>query len=388
MTAYFLTTEWLNLLNGVASALTPTPSADANFPISYLTDRDQATPFRFGSNAANPQVIADLNRVLNGGFDTWPGTLADNWFNDSVGTGAITKETTLVNTGPNAAKLTGGGGGNEAKIRATDVPMRAGWAFTVTFAIRGDGTNAISIYIQNRVTTRNVTLEAASVAQRPVYDLRITAEQTTGDGYLDDVYCWPHWDFAALLGHNLGSMLTTTVQSDDNSGMSSPTTRVTFTLRRPSMYGLPAAMVTERYARLLLTGTNHEASELGEWILGQRETIPDTPPSPGLILPFSIAPRADLVGVESGKPSARFDHAPTTMSVALQLGETQWDDMRISLLDAGKLGGLRTLIVPLDTRPEVYYGSLFLEGVQRVGAGAVYELSGILEEQRYGVRVT
>ncbi|MGI0149230.1 MAG: hypothetical protein ACREDF_06840, partial [Thermoplasmata archaeon] len=104
-------------------AVTPA-SENASFPKSFLTDGKVGRPFAMALAAANDSVVFDLNRLVNGAFETWPALdslPSRGWVNDSSGTGAILRETTLVNAGGStiAAKLTGGGAGNEARLRKT-----------------------------------------------------------------------------------------------------------------------------------------------------------------------------------------------------------------------------------------------------------------------------
>ncbi len=398
-----------NFLVG-CQAITPT-NEDALFPKSFLTDGDIGPLFRFGTNAASLNILADLNRITKGDMETWPLSAA-GMVNQSVGTGTITQETTIVQSGTSSAKFTSGGAGNEAILKIIDLRVQSGALYTVSAGLRGDSTATIRLYVQNLQsgkwlggagtwnaskveclsqqaaswatgTIGGFTVEAASISGFPVATLRVTAEVVvTGAGYLDNVLLWPWWDFAGVFGHNLGGSMIAKIQSDDNSAMSSPTDRVTFTLRRPSMYGT-ASIVGERYARLLLTGTNHAAPECGELVLGQKMNLTGSFNPP----PYDITPEVGLVGYGRRPVSLRDDES-MAFSVSLLLTEPEWDDMRVRLLSVGRWGGRRTILVPLDTRGEVHYGTFLPGSISRMGAGALYRLSGEFQELEYTVRTT
>lgn len=393
-----------------AGSVTPS-SADSLFPKKYLTDGDTGPLFKHSAAAANDNVIFDLDQ-LHGGFEDWGASdpLPPGWSDDSSGTGAIARETTTVNSGSVAAKLTGGGSGNEARLKRT-IRLPAGWAATASLAVRGDGTNAINVYILNRETGRyllsnetwsttktayasrstdsyaaegtpaNFTVEAASVGLRGIYHLDIWAEQVTGDGYLDDFYIWPHWDFAAVFNHNLGANITARIRSDDSSSMSSPTNRVAFTLRRPAMFGEPASTVTERYAQFYTDGTNPVAGEIGEIVLSQRLDVDK-------IDPYAATPDVGLVG-DARRPTAFREDEGASFSVSFRVySEADWNDVRHKILQSARWGGRRAVIVPLVSEADVYYGTYRPTSWERQGAGHIYRVDGQFSEMSYAIRAT
>jgi hypothetical protein len=75
-------------------------------------------------------------------------------------------------------------------------------------------------------------------------------------------------NFASVHFHNIDSGVTAVqIQSDDNSGFSSPNTRATMTVRKPAFYATWGA-ASERYWRIRFVGTNATPIYIGEWWLG------------------------------------------------------------------------------------------------------------------------
>ena len=390
-------------------AITPT-SEDALFPKTHLSDGEVGAVFRFSANAASLNVLVDLNRIPKGDMDTWPLSAA-GMEDQSNGTGSVLQETTIVQSGTSSAKLASGGSGNEAILHIKDVRARSGALYTVKSGLRGDGTATIRLYVQNLQsgkylggggswsaskveclsesaaawstgTIGGFTVEAASVSGSPVATLRVTAEViVSGNGYIDNLLLWPWWDFAGVFGHNLGGNMVSKIQSDDNSAMSSPTDQVTFTLRRPSMYGT-ASIVGERYARLLLTGTNHAIPEVGELVLAQKLTLPKAS-----LLPMRMTPSVGLFGSPLRPVSSREDES---MSFPLEFvfTDSQWATMKLEFARAVRWGGSRLIFVPLDTGADVYYGTFAPESVERMATGAHYRVTGEFRELEYTVRTT
>lgn len=398
-----------NILVGCAS-VTPS-SEDALFPKAYLTDGEIGPLFKYAAAAANDSVIFDLDR-LDGSFEDFGASDAvpPGWTDVSIGTGAIARETSVVDSGSVAVKLIGGGSSNNAVI-GRQMRVQAGWAMTVALAIRGDGTNPVEIYIRNRETggylkgdetwtttptvyaTRSTasygasgtpaafSIEASSVGLRGVYTFDIWVT-TIGTGYVDSFYIWPHWDFAAVFNHNLGANMTARVRSDDNVAMSSATNRVAFTLRRPAMFGVPAATVTERFAEFYDDGTNPAAGEKGELLLAQKLTSPRS-----LDLPLAMTPDVGIIGAASRPNSLRVDES-VAFDIGIRMTQTNFDNLRAQLLEASRWGGRRMVVVPDSSRGEVYYGTFLPSGIERLRVGDVYQLSGRFTEMGYAIRAT
>jgi len=159
---------------------------------------------------------AALDLVENGGFETAGAGGADVWdvWTESVGTGAIADEGTLVHGGSHAAKLTAGSTKNTV-VRPSNVStintfapatiaVIPGTACTFTFWTRGDGTNAgrYSIYdvnaagyIRSTVTTGVAGTDYAQVTYSFTVPAGCFSVQVTlwcpnvegGISYFDDV---------------------------------------------------------------------------------------------------------------------------------------------------------------------------------------------------------
>lgn len=371
-----------NIITG-AESITPT-SENTNFPEANLRDGLISRSFKFNAAAADDDVVVDLNHCLGGDMETWGvATIPDNWTDRSTGDGAISEEVTIVNGGSSSAKLVTTTG---TAVMTQDITVKAGSAWSITGALYEAGNDTIRIRVQNLETgsyltsgeawqagstdwfTRTAaswstsgpstfTVEAYSVGLRAEYTIRVmvTMEGGSGEiGYVDDLYLWPHWDFAAVMGHNLGGMITATAQSDDNSGFSSATTQITFTVARPHFYGEPSAMVTERYLRFNFAGTNHTPIALTELVAGQKVTG-----QTHLLTPFtgsaSMANTAEESRAGQVFRKSLADNPREGVTLAFLMTQAQYDTYREELLLATKYGQEPVVLVPDDSSSDVYF---------------------------------
>src|SRR5687768_3656429 len=101
----------------MASAVTAV-SADPLYPPSNLYDGDPGVPYVANSPSTGQQIKIDHNLAQNSnpGFE---GTWAPNppgWTIGATGTGAVTKETSIVHAGGGAAKITKAATGDAAFV--------------------------------------------------------------------------------------------------------------------------------------------------------------------------------------------------------------------------------------------------------------------------------
>lgn len=281
----FVAGQDLNLLER-ARAITPSPAADALFPVARLYDGYADGIFRFGSNAANPLVTVDL-AILdssggdNGNLDTWSAGLPAAWSVIVTGTGAVTQEGALVRSG-SAARLVKGTG--TAKILKT-YRVRAGERLTIEIYARlvsAGGVGSLQLY--NPITkkyltsggvwqtaqaywateggtayaqkTLPLTVEDFAANQSGTAYLELTADDTSTNGFLvEDAYIWPTWNAAAIVGHNIDPGMVTELRSSTDNFGASNVLEATLAPKRPAFYGYMIAPAAKRYARVAMTGT-------------------------------------------------------------------------------------------------------------------------------------
>lgn len=291
MAILVLAGEYSNLLaRGVVSVT----SEDSARPKAALSDGRQSVAYRAASAVTDLRVSVDGDLLLGrGSMESGIGFLT----NISTGAGSIAEETTIVDTGSKALKLVTGASGTAAARVA--VNARAGERLNVSARLRGDGTRVARLRIFNPRTNRylksdgtwevagmaadvateatttyttkavSFSVEAFSACRVPTLALHvilIATETTVGGAYVDNLALWPSWDFVSAHGtRNLGPITPKLQSSSDGSAW---TTRATGSLSLPqSFYIRNAGVRDERFAGLLLEGTNFEAIELSEvWI--------------------------------------------------------------------------------------------------------------------------
>jgi len=108
---------------------------------------------------ASTYSLVSVNKLFNAGFE---GASFASW-TQSAGTGAIAIETSAVNSGAKAAKLTSGATSNTYIYQ--DITVKAGVSTTLSFYTRGDGTYAgqYKIVRQNTTTADIVALKSTGV---------------------------------------------------------------------------------------------------------------------------------------------------------------------------------------------------------------------------------
>ena len=122
---------------------------------------------------ANPLFeIEGSEEISNPGFETAGGGGADIWANwtENAGTGTLTNETTLVNSGADAMKAVAGAGTDDTYVSQT-YSVTAGEAYKLTFWTRGDGTGNGKYAVWDNTNSANI--------------ISITATGVTGTTYTE-----------------------------------------------------------------------------------------------------------------------------------------------------------------------------------------------------------
>lgn len=309
----------VNLLYAVAGryanilehATLTSSSEDTNRPLAHLAIGRPSMPFAFSAAGEDDYVEADLSRVQDGDFEGT--TLTDEWTDASVGaSNAVAYEDTIINAGAQALKVTlaTAGAGNLAGVYR-DVVARSGQTWHVQAALRGDGTVSARLrvlivetgqWVQDDGSLSTVadvaaratasyadsgiidfTLPTYAVCKRELLTLRVyclAAEASnTGVAYFDDVALWPSWDWASFHGIAVGDV-DIQLRSSSDAFDADDQLVDTVTADIPVCYTRLDTPVADRWARVVFSGTNHEAIEIGEWVLAEMGEF--TEPNRGL----------------------------------------------------------------------------------------------------------
>lgn len=417
MAFYYLVGEGFNIIDG-AETITPS-SADALFPVTNLFSDDQGEVFRFNVAGASDEIKFDLNRLLDGDFETWStSAVPDSWTDESVGVGSISEEnaTGNVNSGQASLKLDAGGPGNEATC-SQEVEALSGWVMTFSGYIMGDGSNATTIVIRNLQTgsyltsggawqaaavnfasrttashaeqTASFTVEPFSTTLRHKVTLKISVEYgaAANAGYADDFYMWPHWDFASIHGHNMGGTITPELRAsdDDFDGDDDEIQTTGFLIKRPSFYDLLATMETQRWAKFVAAGTNFEPGEIGALILGQKKTL-----AQAQRIPYTIDPRLEQIQVTSmgghTAKTALAEDESETLRLNFRVATTDYETFRDEIQRRTKQGSSAGVIVSDDLNGKVHYGKFGSSFPTRHINSNYYDVSATFREDGFVIR--
>jgi hypothetical protein len=411
---YYMTGEKFNQLEDAIS-ITPT-TENVLFPKENLYSQDQGEVFRFNTVGTDDVVTVDLNKIINGTFETWTESdVPDDWTDESTGTGALSEETTIVNSGSSALKLVGAGASDIA-ICQQELQVLSGKVLTIEGAIRGDGVDSVNIQVrcletgkylnssntwQTAVTsvatrstasynleTSTFTMDDFSTTGRHLLTLQIQI-YTEGTGYADGFALWQHWNFASIHGHNLGSMITPEIRSstDDFSAVDVKVSSA-ISLQWPSFYEILGSTVTSRYARLKMVGTNHEPIEISKLVIGFINALPQSQQGP-----YNMNPRISNIinksrgGHESKLALAQYDSG--TLPLIWIFTEAQYITFRNEIEKRTKLGNTRALIVPDSVREEVYFGTFSSSfPTERNTAMGIFTVQAAFIEDGFVMRVT
>lgn len=285
-------------------------SASTYRPLANLAVRDGSRPFQFAAAAADDYVHLDLNDPSLDGFEG--ATLL--WTDTSAGaSNTAALATDQKNAGAKSMKLHYATAGATAYARGqfdiTNVP--AGQRRNLNCALRGDATLTVHLYAfipecglyldpatqtwtatptdfasrsaATWATTAAVTFVMPTRVTYPVcrrrrMTLRLVAyvqhASSTGDAWVDDVYCWPSVDFVGFHSHDLGSVSVVWQTSDD--AWSASATKATLTVAERRFFTRATTPADNRYQGVLFSGTNHEAAWMGKLCFGQALTLQES----------------------------------------------------------------------------------------------------------------
>ena len=269
-----------------------------------LYDGRPSRAWRSTSLAADQVLRVDGNLITDGvsdfgGFETWASGSPAGWTEENTGTGAVTEEAAIFNSGAKSAKFTAGTG--TASIYR-DIVVKAGEILNVQSALRGDGTGIVRLRLYNTLThkyydgvatntwvtavsdvrtqqaaswsteTETITVESHALCQSDLVTLRLTVLSLTTGGpsaYADDVYIWPRINFASIHGHNIDPGQLVTLRSSTDNWVGSNTQEGTAVPTVPTFYMLQAAGNQDRrYWGIQLHGAPSVIPEIGELVIG------------------------------------------------------------------------------------------------------------------------
>ena len=406
MSMLYLTGKNANLLK--RATVTASPSALAAYPVAGLSDDDPGTPFVFGSLANDSNIPIDFGTLVNRNFEE---ALATGWTDASVAGGTAWRESTIgpddySNSGTYGCKLTAADATHAGSVYQT-IEAAAGeyrrlgcyaktisgtpdfyfiiynnrtgkywngatWTSTPSGAtVTGTLSGAFSfLYVLYRVEDFE-TCRADAVNMRVQFVNASAAPSTVA---IDDAEDVPGVNFSAIIGHNLGHAVSV-VQFDPAGVYSGAHTNISqHTITSGAFYSTFAMSYCASW-RVIFTGTNHEAPCIGELILGQYQTAltgmkwnfetHETFPSARNIGPTGRTSQYNLTEHPIRSLSMNFS-ARSTANAA---------ELMNSLWRRSGQGRYPTIIVPIDTEADVYYGHLTEPIVQRRRFVAIYESS-------------
>lgn len=413
-----------NLIENAVS-ITPSTAADALFPTSNLYDRNPASIFKFGSITASPTLTFDFDPLGGtGDFESWSGGAPVGWTEASTGTGDVTQEAVIVNSGASSAELTPGASGFAGIYK--DITVRSGpetstgisVQYSLRAALRGDGgIGQAQVEVQNLATKKYLKpdgtwqtgqisvmgrttaswatsevpflVEPFSVCLVPEVTLRILVKNVGlgSTAFADSIDMQPNFNFLSVHGHNIEAGIVVTVRGSTDNFSASNVLLATCTLAQPSFWAILSALgdpvggATYRYLRILFTGTqSSSATWLGEVTVGRALRM-----ATGPLYPFSlnhldtqirVAMRWGTQAYGLGQAAVQtfpFTLQPTTVA--------QWNEYLREVFIRSR-GGIPVTVVPHDASgfTDVIYGRLATELPHEWGAPTVSKVSGTIEE--------
>lgn len=294
MAFYIVAGAKLNHLSRASVPPTVTPGVDALYPKTNLYDDRPVVPMKFSAASTDAQIVADLNHIINGDFETVPvspATTPPGW---TASAGTFTRDTAIFLNGVASGKLVHTSATNVYQ----DYVVRSGEARKSEWSIYGGGgAIAAAIRLQNKDTgkylrtdgtwgaaqdllsqtaaswvsaVKQYTVEAVSETLTDLTTLRVYVTlSASGTIQFEDIYDYPATDLCAVFGHNIGKILTPQ--------FSIGATNLTLVPRHPSFYGRLSAPLYQRYATLNLLGTPYTVPWIGELVFAQTVTLSRTP---------------------------------------------------------------------------------------------------------------
>lgn len=290
------------------SPLSVNPAASPLFLSPALADAKLSSYWSQGSIVADSYIRSDLNRVLNGGLETYSGGFT-SWGTTTVGAGSVVNEETVLHlTGTRAARLFAGGvPGSSAAIHQT-VSVRSNSKQRGTVSLRTlAGDTVVKLQIRNLHTGKYLdttgewvtagayhkSTSATGWATFPlafrvesrrkcganVVDLeyRVINETPATTGYLDELRVWPEINLVALLGHNVRPATSIEIRTSTDGWVANDVLAVAMNPRPLHAYAYIAPALTARHVSLKFVGTPAEKLRATEAFFGYAEALAESP---------------------------------------------------------------------------------------------------------------
>jgi hypothetical protein len=310
--------EHANLL-GRALSVTLSPAVDALFPASNLGDGRPTRPAKHGSNAANPSVTFDTAAFTPQGAGTVTIVVRSGERRRITSTGTTSISIQNLSTG---------------KYLTTGSAWQAGATSCLTSA-----------------GSRDYQVESFSLCQAALVLLKIVI--TSGTGVWDQ----PRWNALGVIGHNLDPGLTCEMRSSSDNFSGSNVLEVTGSILQPAFYFYDGtAGITNRYGRLLHTGTNQATPWYGEIFPCWLESSVDRP-DVGMEIQYE-EPQVRNAGPLGD--THVYNLAPWPRRIARmqfdQLATTGAIETRQEIILRCRGGAYPILLVPVESEPMVIHG--------------------------------
>ncbi|MCP4201152.1 MAG: hypothetical protein GY769_04380 [bacterium] len=360
-----------------ATSFTPTPSAETLYPGSYLGHGLPSYPFKFGSVAADVEVVADISFLLNQGFEDWLGDTLLKW-KEGAGAGSYAKESTTVSEGTYSLKLTG------IKEMYQDVAVMTGKEYEVGWSFYGDGvsTNA-RFYVQDLDTYKwlhssgswqasKVALSSRTGASWQPVDFLFTVESgaqattnlriicgniAANSVYFDDCHIIPTVDFASIHGHNIPSGAEVDIQFSDSPSSGFFSNGI-LTMAQPSFYAVLDHEETHRYVKLLIgTQAVGDPIWIGEWAVGHHNVLGAAMRWGWKFVPRQ--PRTDVRTAKTGQLLTQREAYRPSLDLVMDFiatNKADRDEMFETVIHGSEQGDEPVIMVPDEHEPEVIHG--------------------------------
>lgn len=298
-------------------APTCSPAAATDYPTSSLYDGRTSSFWAFGSLLADSYVRQDLNRVRNGGFETFASGAFTSWTSDTATSSAPAEETSIKLTGARSAKLQAGAligsysGMTQTllfrageKVRGTvSVYAESGSSMQVVIADLSSGkslnssgqwvsgtnsvfatvttaawsTSAIAFQVRSR---RQIGGNLATI-RISVHNRRVGTSFVSTIGYVDEFRLWPETNLVVLSGHNVPAAMPAEVRSSTDNFAAVDVLEGTMVPRPRNQYAYLPTPCTSRYIQVqFATYVSPEAIRATELVIGYA-TAPAESPSWG-----------------------------------------------------------------------------------------------------------
>lgn len=236
MSLLYAAGRYANLLSRALS-VTMSPSADSLFPATNLYDGRPSRPAKHSSNGANPSITFDLAAFTPQGAGT----------------------VTITARAGERRRITSSG--------TTSISIRN--LSTLKYLTTGGAWQTGSTSCLTGAGSLDYQVENYTACQVPYVTLQIVI--TSGTSVWDQ----PRWNALAVFGHNLDPGLTCELRSSTDNFSGSNVLEVTGTILQPTFFMLDTGGISNRYGRLLLTGTNNATPWYGEVFPCWLETATD-----------------------------------------------------------------------------------------------------------------